>query len=448
MSPRRRLQRSLGITLVLATMATSAAAQQPPNPSDEQLDEAGERVEELGDGLTTAREQVSIAEQELAAVEVELREASEQLSAAEAAADEADRLAEMARVDADTADRRFGASQAELTANQQRLTAFARDSYKYGAGSQNPAMAMFQRMGSTEDPGEVADTLHLLGIVLGDNAELVGEAQRLVEQTATLADEARDTRRAADQELAAAVAARDEAAALHARVMELLDEAAAAFERQQAAVAAVEAELVGARDELSSLQEQRAAAIEAARKAAEEKARREAEAKRKAEAAAAAKREAAKAARDAAAKRKVSTDVSAVPVGAGLVSVGGITVAASLAPNLEALLEAARADGIVLGGYGYRSAETTALLRLANGCPDIYNSPASACRVPTARPGSSMHEQGLAVDFTWQGRTICFPSSASRCSGNAAFSWLSRNASRYGFYVLSSEAWHWSVNGN
>jgi zinc D-Ala-D-Ala carboxypeptidase len=128
-------------------------------------------------------------------------------------------------------------------------------------------------------------------------------------------------------------------------------------------------------------------------------------------------------------------------------TVGGITVAASLAPNLQALLDHARRDGIVLGGSGYRSPEITARLRLANGCPDVYNSPPSACRVPTAIPGSSEHEKGLAVDFTYQGQTICFPLRSSSCTGNQAFDWLRRNASTYGFYNLPSEAWHWSTTG-
>jgi D-alanyl-D-alanine carboxypeptidase len=51
-----------------------------------------------------------------------------------------------------------------------------------------------------------------------------------------------------------------------------------------------------------------------------------------------------------------------------------------------------------------------------------------------------MHERGLAIDFTHGGRII-----SSR--GSAAFQWLNANASRYGFYNLPSEPWHWSVNG-
>lgn len=101
----------------------------------------------------------------------------------------------------------------------------------------------------------------------------------------------------------------------------------------------------------------------------------------------------------------------------------------------------------MLGGSGYRSPEGTARLRIANGCPDVYDSPASSCRIPTARPGSSEHEKGLAVDFTWQGQTICYPRSSTRCTGNAAFDWLQANAARFGFHNLPSEAWHWSTTG-
>lgn len=121
-------------------------------------------------------------------------------------------------------------------------------------------------------------------------------------------------------------------------------------------------------------------------------------------------------------------------------NVRGIWVHVSIADRLEGLLAAAEADGFVLGGAGYRDPADQQRLREAN-CPDPQRSPASACRPPTARPGRSMHEQGLAVDFTYQGRVI-----ASRSS--PAFRWLAANAGRFGFYNLPSEPWHWSVNGN
>lgn len=122
-----------------------------------------------------------------------------------------------------------------------------------------------------------------------------------------------------------------------------------------------------------------------------------------------------------------------------LATVGGITVSRSIAPQVEQLLRAAAADGIVLGGSGYRSTQRQVELRQTNGCPDLYTAPAESCRIPTAIPGTSMHEIGEAIDFTHGGSTI------SRDS--PAFSWLSARAGRFGFTNLPSEPWHWSVNG-
>ena len=129
-------------------------------------------------------------------------------------------------------------------------------------------------------------------------------------------------------------------------------------------------------------------------------------------------------------------------VGSGnIVSVRGIQVAASIAGQLAALLSAADAAGITLSGGGYRSPEAQIQTRRNNGCPDVYNSPASSCSPPTARPGQSMHERGLAVDFTCNGALI-------RSRSGPCWSWLSANAARFGFYNLPAEPWHWSTNGN
>ena len=132
-----------------------------------------------------------------------------------------------------------------------------------------------------------------------------------------------------------------------------------------------------------------------------------------------------------------------IPEGGGgpvqLATVGGITVAVALAPHLAQLLDAATSAGLRLGGGGYRSAAQQIALRQANGCPDIYTSPASSCRPPTARPGQSMHEQGLAIDFTCSGSLISTRSSP-------CFQWLAANAGTFGLYNLPSEVWHWSRN--
>lgn len=135
-----------------------------------------------------------------------------------------------------------------------------------------------------------------------------------------------------------------------------------------------------------------------------------------------------------------------VPVRGGirLATVRGITVAAEIAENVERLLAAAEGDGIVLGGSGYRDPQDQVALRRAHcGTSNyaIYEMPASECSPPTAKPGSSMHERGLAIDFTYQRRVITSRSSPG-------FKWLSGNAGRYGLYNLPSEPWHWSTNGN
>ena len=124
-------------------------------------------------------------------------------------------------------------------------------------------------------------------------------------------------------------------------------------------------------------------------------------------------------------------------------TVRGITVASSIATQLGDLLDAADASGVQLGGNGYRDSEQQVQARRAH-CGssdyDIYDKPASQCNPPTARPGTSMHERGLAIDFTSGGGVI------SR--GSAAYRWLQGNAGRFGLYNLPGEPWHWSVNGD
>lgn len=119
--------------------------------------------------------------------------------------------------------------------------------------------------------------------------------------------------------------------------------------------------------------------------------------------------------------------------------------------DLMSLLDHAERDGIVLRGWGWRDHFRQHQLRRSNGCRDgswvhraVEPHPswvsASRCRVPTARPGNSMHERGQAIDFTYRGSTI-------KSRRSPAFRWLAVNAARYGFINLPSEPWHWSTNG-
>ena len=121
-----------------------------------------------------------------------------------------------------------------------------------------------------------------------------------------------------------------------------------------------------------------------------------------------------------------------------LCKVQGITVSVTMALKLNNLLNAAKADGITMSGWGYRSYERQKELRIEHGCPD-FSKPSSTCSPPTARPGESNHESGEAVDFTYGGSTLT--------RGSAAFRWMTQKAGAFGFINLPSEAWHWSKDG-
>ena len=140
----------------------------------------------------------------------------------------------------------------------------------------------------------------------------------------------------------------------------------------------------------------------------------------------------------------------AIPVNApvDLVTVAGpageILVNASIAVALSGFLEAMEQAGFALGGYGYRTNTRQIELRQQHcGTSEfaVYQMSPSQCRPPTARPGFSQHEVGLAVDFTHNGRII-------RSRGSAVFQAMTRIAPQYGFKNLPSEPWHWSTTGS
>ncbi|MEO1060754.1 MAG: M15 family metallopeptidase [Actinomycetota bacterium] len=123
--------------------------------------------------------------------------------------------------------------------------------------------------------------------------------------------------------------------------------------------------------------------------------------------------------------------------------VRGFRVNVEIADQVEGLLAAAEEAGLNLGGGGWRDGASQIELRRAHCGPtefDIYVRPANECRPPTARPTTSMHERGLALDISNDGVLIT-------TRQNPAYLWLIENAADYGFFNLPSEPWHWSVNG-
>lgn len=124
-----------------------------------------------------------------------------------------------------------------------------------------------------------------------------------------------------------------------------------------------------------------------------------------------------------------------------LANVPGIgPINASIASQASAMLAAAARDGLILTGGSYRSYDEQVALRKAH-CGSsyyaIYQMSASSCRPPTARPGNSQHEVGLAIDFRNCG------SRSTNC-----YRWLAANAATFGFKNLPSESWHWSTTGS
>lgn len=117
-------------------------------------------------------------------------------------------------------------------------------------------------------------------------------------------------------------------------------------------------------------------------------------------------------------------------------NVDGIVVHERLAPFIRTLLAEAEVAGVALEGGGYRNSTAQQRLRAQN-CPDPVNSPASACSPPTAKVGQSLHEYGLAVDFTSGGELILDRTSA-------AYRFLEANSGWNGLEVHPQEPWHWS----
>jgi D-alanyl-D-alanine carboxypeptidase len=145
------------------------------------------------------------------------------------------------------------------------------------------------------------------------------------------------------------------------------------------------------------------------------------------------------AARAAAVSRTVVSAVRPAFTTADTVVVYGTTVHRSVAYVYRRMVDDAKKAGISLSGGGFRTKQRQIELRKINGCPDVWTAPSSSCRVPTAIPGRSLHEIGMAVDVTSGGKTLT--------SKSPGFKWLQAHADEYGFVNLPSEPWHWSITG-
>ena len=121
-----------------------------------------------------------------------------------------------------------------------------------------------------------------------------------------------------------------------------------------------------------------------------------------------------------------------------------IYVCKSIATNVEKLINTAALSSIKLSGWGAVSKEGQIQKRI-NNCGgntqyNIYEKPNKQCQPPTARPGTSRHESGKAIDFLCDG--VLIGSQDNKC-----FVWLKNNASKFGLKNYAAEPWHWSTDG-
>lgn len=114
---------------------------------------------------------------------------------------------------------------------------------------------------------------------------------------------------------------------------------------------------------------------------------------------------------------------SASPTG-NIVNVPGGRVDASIAGNVRAMMDAARRDGVSLeirSSFRSRAEQERLYRAYQNGTGNL-----------AARPGTSNHESGQAIDFK---------------NTPGAWNWLRNNAERFGLRNLPGEPWHYSTTG-
>jgi LAS superfamily LD-carboxypeptidase LdcB len=434
--------RALGVLLVLLlTLGTvpAGAADVPAGASD--LEAAKQRRAELQEDRAALASELDVLTADrtevVAALDaLEAHAAAEQAALATATAEATDAFAAAGR--ARVSESRIAATLEEQTAQLQDL---AVEAYIGDPGVAEKIGALVR----ASSVGEAAKGSFLVDLE-------VERQDAVATQLARLKVEREEARRATAAASSHASAVREEVAARLVAVEEARDRQAefvaaveAELERRLAEAAGLEvldAELAAEIVEGERLLAERLAA-EAAARAAEEQARRAADEQARRTADEQARRTADEQARAGGGGGQVDAGGGASPPSGRVVTVRGIQVDASLGESLAALLAAAEADGVRLGGGGFRDRAAQIARRLDNCGPshhDLYVRPASSCAPPTARPGHSMHELGLAIDFTFEGALIGNRS-------NRGYLWLAANAGRFGLRNLPSEPWHWSTTG-
>ena len=134
----------------------------------------------------------------------------------------------------------------------------------------------------------------------------------------------------------------------------------------------------------------------------------------------------------------------------------GEQVDSRMYPALQQMFDAMRADGVYpIVASGYRTAEEQQELldeRIQEYRDDGYSwkSAKEAALLRVAKPGTSEHQLGLAVDINQEG---------TRSTASQVYTWLEENAWEYGFIQrypegkseitgITNEPWHYRYVGN
>lgn len=393
----------MSLRAVLTTLGVLLAATLVSLPAISSAEKAGNNPSAERERVRAEKAQVASQVNALEATDAEVEAALDALDAnvrgQEALLAEAERAATEAEAAFAEAAAAVQAKQAEIDVLRDEIREFAVQAFVHP-----PADDAIAALDST-DPGEAAEKRALLEMQNTNDADLLDRLSAAEEDLEV------------ERQLAEAASAR--AQEKRAEAAGRLDELTAARNQQAAYADQVQARLEHAQSELSFLQERED--VLAAEIAAEQA--RQAELARKAAAAASSRRSGG----GGAVTYNGSLGTASCPTG------GSITVDSSIVDNVQALLNAAPSS-LNLCGWGWRSSQRQQELWDEHNCD-------TGCTVPTARPGSSMHERGLAIDFTSSGQTM-------QSRSHPAYQWLDQNAARYGLYNLPSEPWHWSTNGN
>lgn len=126
-----------------------------------------------------------------------------------------------------------------------------------------------------------------------------------------------------------------------------------------------------------------------------------------------------------------------------LCNVGGFVVNTSISQRVQNLLTYASKDGVTLRGSAFRNPEEQIALRKQNCGTShyaVYEAPSMSCSPPTAIPGTSLHEQGEALDISGVGGY-----------GTHVFTVIGKYAAQPDVKLVNTvpgEFWHWDIGKN